>query len=469
MTTAGGSAGRRFLALGLGETAARLVAFGVTVYVARTLGADRYGVLVAATTVVMYLVFVVDAGMEMVGVKEVAAAPDRVSALLGSVLGSRLGIAAAVIGVTALVAIVALPSPDGPALALYAGTLVGAALQTRFVHLGLDRAGNAAWSRVAGESIVAVLVVVAVRQPDQLLRVPIAQTVGDLTAALLLLRLLPQGRRPAGLRLDLGAMRTLLREARPMILHGILGLAIFNSDFLFLRVLKDAASVGYYAVAYTLISFVQNLGVAYTMSLIPSLTVVRADRAAAQRAVDDGMAQAMFGALPVTVGGVLVAPGLVTLLFGAGYAPSALPLQVLLLLVPIALVRNVWQAVLVAYDRQDLMLRTVVWAAGVNVLLNLVLIPTFGMVGAALATVVTEAVRTWLSARYAAALSIVMPPIGRFAKIALATAGMGLVTWLAGRWPIAVTIALGATSYAVILLATGGVRLRRGALPDLPL
>lgn len=254
-----------------------------------------------------------------------------------------------------------------------------------------------------------------------------------------------------------------------MILHGLLGLAIFNSDFLFLRVLKDAASVGYYAVAYTLISFVQNLGVAYTMSLIPTLTVLRPDRAAAQRAVDDGMAQAMFGALPVTVGGLIVAPGLVALLFGEGYASSAAPLQVLLLLVPIALVRNVWQAVLVAYDRQDLMLRTVVWAAGVNVLLNVALIPPFGMIGAAAATVATEGVRTWLSARYAAGLSMVMPPVRRFAKVGLAAVVMGVMTWLAAQAPVLVTVAVGAVSYAAVLLATGAVRLRRGALPDLPL
>lgn len=469
MSTPGGSAGRRFLALGLGETAARLVAFGVTVYVARTLGADRYGILVAALTVVMYLTFVVDAGMEMVGVKEVAAHPERVPALLRRVVGSRLAIAVAVIGLVGVAGTLALPAVDGRALTLYAGTLVGTALGTRFVHLGLDRAGHAASSRVLGESLVALIVFAAVRHPDHLLRVPIAQIVGDLVAALFLLRLLPSAARPAGIQFDVRGTLALLGEARPMILHGLLGLAIFNSDFLFLRVLKDASSVGYYAVAYTLISFVQNLGVAYTMSLIPTLTAVRADRAAAQRAVDDGMAQAMFGALPVTAGGLLVAPGLVALLFGAGYAPSAAPLQVLLLLVPIALVRNVWQAVLVAYDRQDLMLRTVIWAAGVNVLLNVVLIPPFGLIGAAGATVATEGVRTWLSARYAAGLSMVMPPARRFAKVAIASAVMAGVTALAAGGPVLVTVAAGAFSYAAVLLATGAVRLRRGALPELPL
>lgn len=469
MSIAAGSAGRRFLALGAGEIVARLIAFGGTVYVARVLGADSYGILVSALTVVMYLAFVADAGMDMVGVREVAAHPDRVPALLAGVLGSRLVIAAGLIAAAAAAGTLMLPSPDGLALALYAGTLLATALGTRWVHLGLDRAGTAAAARVCGEVVVAASVLALVRQPEHLLRVPVAQVAGDLLAALVLLWLLPAGRRPAPLRVELTATAALLRESGPMVLHGLLGLAIFNSDFLFLRVLTDAASVGYYAVAYTLISFVQNLGVAYTMSLIPTLTAVREDAARAQAAVDVAMAQALFGALPVMAGGLLVAPALVTWLFGSGYAPSAPPLQALLLLVPVALVRNVWQAVLVGFGRQDLMVRTVVWAAALNVVLNALLIPRLGMLGAAAATVATEALRTWLSARYAARLGMHMPPLRRFSRIAVATAAMALAVALADGLHVLVAVPLGAAVYAGALLATGAVRLRPGRLPELPL
>jgi O-antigen/teichoic acid export membrane protein len=463
------SAGQRFILLGVGEMFARLAAFGVTVYLARTLGAGTYGVIVSATTIVLYLAFVADAGMDMTGVREVAAHPRRVPALLGAVLGSRLAIVAGLLALTTLTGWFVLPAPDGPVLMLYAGTLVATAMGTRWVHLGLDRAAYAASSRIVSESVVAVLVLSLVRGPEHLLRVPLAQIAGDLLAAVLLLRLLPAEARPSRLRVDLATTTELLRGSWPMVLHGLLGLAIFNSDFLFLRVLKDAASVGYYAVAYTLISFVQNLGVAYTLSLIPSLTAVRADRRAAQTVVDDAMAQAMFGALPVTIGGLLVAAPLVALLFGPAYVPSVAPLQALLLLVPVALVRNVWQAVLVAAERQDLMLRTVVWAAATNVVLNVVLIPPYGMIGAAAATVVTEAVRTWLSGRYAATLSMRMPPIGRFWKVLAAVGGMAIVVAALRERPAFVTVPAGAVAYAAVLLATRGLRFRRGALPDLPL
>jgi O-antigen/teichoic acid export membrane protein len=40
----------------------------------------------------------------------------------------------------------------------------------------------------------------------------------------------------------------------------LLGLAVFNGDTNFLRVLHGSAVVGYYAAAYTLISFLINIG-----------------------------------------------------------------------------------------------------------------------------------------------------------------------------------------------------------------
>jgi hypothetical protein len=83
--------------------------------------------------------------------------------------------------------------------------------------------------------------------------------------------------------------------------------------------------------------------------------------------------------------------------------------------------------------------------------------------------VVTEAVRTWLSARYAAGLSMHMPPLQRFGKVLAAAGAMAVVVALVRDLPVFVTVPAGAAAYGVVLLATGGVRFRRGGLPDLPL
>jgi O-antigen/teichoic acid export membrane protein len=335
------------------------------------------------------------------------------------------------------------------------------------VHLGLEQAGRAAAVRVGTEAVAALVIVLAVRGPGDLGRVPLAQLLGEGLGALLLLRLLPAGAARLRVRLQPAMVRTLLSRSWPMVVHALLGLAIFNSDFIFLRVLRDSASLGYYAAAYTLISFFLNLGTAYTMSLIPSLTRVRQDVAAARAAYDGAMAQVLAGGLPVCVGGILVAERLVTMIFGPGYGAATVPLQVLLLLLPLAFIRNVSQAALLAHARQDQMLRTVAWAAGTNLVLNLALIPRWGMAGAAWATVATEAVRTILAVRYVHHLDLPMTSPRRFVRSGLGAGVLAVAVLAAGSLPVLLTIGLGALAYLATLVALGGIRLRRGALPEL--
>jgi O-antigen/teichoic acid export membrane protein len=457
----------RFLTLGLGEAFARVLAFAATVYLARTLGASIYGVLVAAMTVVLYLAFVADCGIEMLGVRQVADRPDALREILPSILGARVMVSVVVLALTVFVALTVVPKPDGPVLAMYSVTLLGVGFGTRWVHLGLEQPGNAAWSRVISEGTAALLVLLSVHGTADLLRVPLAQVVGEAFGALFLIRLLPAAVRPLRLSLHVGVMAPLLRRSWPMVLHGLLGLAIFNSDFLFLRALQDSTAVGYYAAAYTLISFFQNLGTVYTMSLIPSITRARNDAGDARSLFDGAMAQVLAGGLPVALGGMLVAASLVRFIFGAGYGPSVAPLQILLVMVPVSLLRNVAQGVLIAYERQDLMLRTVAWAAGVNVVLNMVLISRWGMVGAAVATLATEVVRTLLALHYARALGLAMTPFRRLQRVMMAAVVMAAAVWFVADQPVLVSIPIGGIVYVGALIALGGITLRRGALPVL--
>lgn len=459
--------GGTFLKLGGGEAASRLIAFAVTVYLARTLGASTYGIIVLASAILLYLAVLADCGVDMLGIHDVAAHRDRLDTLVPEVLGARLLAALGLIAMTAVVGLTLLPDPEGTVLVAYALTLVMVGLGTRWVHIGLDQAGRVAVARVATELVVAGIVVATVRGPADLGRVPLAQLVGEGVGAFLLLRMLPGGMARLRVRLRPALVGTLLSRSWPMVLHALFGLLIFNSDFIVLRILRDSAAVGQYAAAYTLISFFLNLATAYTMSLIPALTRLRDAPEAARGAYDTAMAQLQAGAVPVAVGGILVAPQAIALVFGAGYAGAATPLQVLLLLLPVAGIRHVAQGGLLAHGRQDQLLRTVSWAAGVNVALNLALIPRWGMAGAAAATVATELVRAVIAIRYTTCLGLPMTSARRFGRILAAAGVMVLLVRGVGVQGLWLTMALGAAGYLGTLIALGAIRFRRGALPEL--
>ena len=112
------------------------------------------------------------------------------------------------------------------------------------------------------------------------------------------------------------------------------------------------------------------------------------------------------------------------------------------------------------------MLRVTAWAAGLNLALNLLLIPRYGTVGAAWASVATEAIRMLIALLYLKLEGFKMIDLRRFWRSLAAGLTMTLALALL-RPPLLAAIPLGAAIYVATLMILGGIRIRRGELPEL--
>jgi len=459
---------QNFLALGAGEAAARLLAFASTVYIARRLGAEYYGVIGFAAAVLLYLNRIVDFGIDAgLGVREIAIDRRAIERIAPAVLTLRLSFAVVVAALVVVAGVVVLPPPDGPILAVYGLTLVMAGASTRWIHLGLERASRVAIARTAGEAIMLVGVVGLVRGTEDLARVPLAQFVGDAAAALLLLWWVGRSAIRMPVTVDWTAVRPLMNRAWPLMLTALLGLLIYNSDLIFLRVFHGRAAVGYYAAAYTLVSFLINLGSAYGVALLPTLTGLHGDRAERQALYDTALARVVALVLPITVGGSYLAAEFVNQVFDEGYAAAAAPLAILLWSVLLLLVRGIPVAGLIAAGREGLVFRATAWAAALNLVLNVALIPRYGTVGAATATVLTEIARLVLAFLFAGNVGFGPTAWGRLWRPSVAGLAMILGLVATGITTLWIAVPLGAVVYGVALAMLGGIRWTRGALPQL--
>jgi O-antigen/teichoic acid export membrane protein len=455
-----------FAVLGLGEALGRAVGFAGTVYVARRLGADAYGIVAVAAAVVLYFSHIADFSVEVLGARTIASNPGEIGRLVPALLGARLALAAGCVVALSAVGLLFLPSPDGAVLAVTSVGLLAVAASTRFVFIGIERPISAAVAKVAGELLTVGLILLLVHDARDLMTVPWMRVVGDVAAAVLLFALLWRHGHRVGVSHAPATVRPLLTSAAPLVGHAILGLAIFNSDLIFLRAMRDARTAGMYAAAYTLISFLLNLGVAYGNSLLPVLTREgrHADPQRQRTLFDHAMIQVLTVALPVGAGGCLLAGGLMMLVFGDKYAEGIPALQVLIWSIVVAWVRNVVQMGLIARDKQSFVLRTSMWSAAANLLLNLLLIPRFGMVGAAVATLATETLRTVVAMTYSARLGLPFGVTRRLWRPVAATLGMAALLWLVPLPHVLLAVAAGAAAYGAALLATGGVRFTGGAV-----
>ncbi len=451
------SAGRFFAVLASGESIARMFGFAATILLARLLGVHDFGILGLALAVRLYLMVAVESGIDSVGVRLVARDPSFLEHTGSALIVARMIFATGLIVLVALGSLLLLPSPDGVVLVLVSLTLLPMAANVRWGYLGLGWVRGAAGARVLADGAFFILVLLLIHSRTDLLRVPLYQFIGDSVAAMVL---------AIGIRNRIGALpwkgwwtraRPVLTSARPLALHALLGLVMFNADIIFLRAYHGLPAVGLYAAAYAPISFLLNLGVTYYHSLLPNLSQVHEDAEIAGAMYRHGLRQVLSLGIPVAVGGALLAGPLMFQMFGPEYANGGRVLGILLLSVPLSFVRNVAQAALVALGHHDLVLKASVRGVFLNLVLNGMLIPWWGVSGAAIATLSTELLRSGLVLHYANRqgyrphlVSILWRPVLAAAVMIGVLLLVPLSFWFA--------IPVGALAYGLALAPGGGLR-----------
>jgi O-antigen/teichoic acid export membrane protein len=365
------------------------------------------------------------------------------------------------------VALLTLPEPDGMVLALYGLTLIPVGASTRWILLGLEKTRSVAVARATGEAVMVLLVFALVRGRADLLMAPIAQFIGDAVAAAILLWWVARRGIRLAFSLDWAAIRPLVGRASPLIASALLGLLIYNSDLIFLRFFRDRAAVGLYAAAYLLVSFISNMGTAYGLSLLPSLTRTAAVPSDHRGLYHTATAHVFAIGFPITLGGCLLASQITMLVFGSGYSDSANALRIVIWAIPLSLVRDIPVMALMASGREDRILRLTAWAAGAGILLNLLLIPRYGLIGAAIATVATEGVRMIVALAAVRKYGFQLTGVSRLWKPLVAGAVMAAVLVLAAPSALVLAFLLGAFGYVASLAILGGIAFRRGLFPSL--
>ena len=129
------------------------------------------------------------------------------------------------------------------------------------------------------------------------------------------------------------------------------------------------------------------------MSILPVFArLVVQSREKMTRAIERIVSAVYMAALPIAVGGIIVALPLIDLLFGEAFVRSAAPLRILLLTLLADFSAVLMCNILLTYDRQRNIAVYSAIGGLTNVSLNILLIPRYGIIGCAFATLVAQLV-----------------------------------------------------------------------------
>ncbi len=244
----------------------------------------------------------------------------------------------------------------------------------------------------------------------------------------------------------------LVKDALPIAIVGLMGSLMLNTDIIMLGWMRTAEEIAYYSAAQKIIFTLYVLPTLAATSIFPSMVRLVGD-AAGFKAIFEKSARAMLlAAMPITAGGLVLGPQLMTLFYGKAYLPAAAPFAILLLTVPVVFAANIVNNALIVQNKQGYFTAYAMIGFFMNIALNFALIPFLGISGAALATLVTETAASayiWMKLNRLNGFSL---PRG-LGKGLAATGAMALVAWtmtIFGSY-VLVTIAVSVVAYALML------------------
>ncbi len=182
-------------------------------------------------------------------------------------------------------------------------------------------------------------------------------------------------------------LKIILRVAVPFAIAGIF-IRIYSSiDVIMLSKLADDKAVGIYSVAMKIVFALQFVATAFSATLYPAFSkyFIESKEFLAKN-FTKSIYYLMILSLPMTTGVIMIADKIIPPVFGEQYTASILPLQVLIVSLIFIFLCFPLGAMLNACNKQTRNTVNLGIIALFNIILNIILIPKFSYMGAAIAS-----------------------------------------------------------------------------------
>lgn len=369
----------------------------VGVWVARYLGPEQFGLLNFAGAFVGLFGAIAGLGLQSIVVRDIVRDPAGKEETLGT--AAALQIAGGVIAYGLILATIFWLRPDDP-LAKTIVAILGALMLFKVSEVAAYwfeaqvLSKYTVWVQNGVFLVFAAIKVVLILRNAPLIAFAWATMAEAFVVALLMLAMLSlHGPRLRQLRMTLARAKGLLADSWPLVLSGIAIMIYMKIDQIMLGQMLDDTAVGIYSAAVRVSEVWYFIPMSIVASVFPAIIAAKKHSEALyhqrlQRLYDLMVILSLAIAIPMT----FLSGPLIELLFGSAYNEAGSILSI-----------HIWASIFVflgvaggrwfiVESRQMLSLQRTVAGAVANVILNLFLIPAFGVIGAAFATVISQAV-----------------------------------------------------------------------------
>jgi len=375
-----------------------MISFFVGVYVARYLGPERLGLLSYSQSFVMLFAPIFNLGLDTIVVRELVKDGSSRDVLLGTCFGLRiLGVLVVWIMLASVVPFTNNDSYTNILIIIIAGSLLFqsfGAIDFYFQAKVLSK--YAVWARMLAGIIIPVIKVGMVLAQAQLVWFAWVILLQSLIVCIFFMMVYHSQKLSVfRWKFDRVVAKQLLKDSWPLMFASLMIVIYMKIDQVMLKNMTDATQVGIYAVAVRISEVWYFIPVLITQSIFPAvINGKRGDTGLYQRRMQQLYDLMTFLSLTIAIVITFSSSLIMNTLFGQAYLGSDKVLAIHIwagVLVFFGTARSKW---IIAENLQRKAIIAHISGAVLNVILNLFLIPSYGAVGAALATLFSYGVNT---------------------------------------------------------------------------
>lgn len=380
-----------------GTISSRLIKAGIIIYAARILGAEEWGIFSYALSLAAFFTVFTDFGISTVITRESAKDLSVQETYFSTSLVIK--VAMTIVSIALFLILAPFIIKQKAVMALLPIIIILVSLDgMRDFGASLSRA----WEKMEIEAAIQILTNIAIviggfialscYGTSYSLSVGYAIGVGiGMMAAFIPFRRYFKNVRTT---FDASLVKPILYASWPVGMLGLMTATMLNTDTIMIGWFRDIADVGYYAAGQRIAQIVFMIPALFSTALFPSFAKFANDKKRFALAVEKSLLILLMLGIPMAIGGFLLAKDIMYLIYGDQYLVGSTAFAIMSLTLISGFLAPALGSAIFALNKERVLFSYATLGIFGNFFFNLLLIPRFGMAGAAISTLLNQTIIT---------------------------------------------------------------------------
>ncbi len=378
----------------ISQIIASICGFIWTILIARYLGVHDYGILGFATSLTGILSIVIDFGINTHIVRHIATDYDSAPKYLGNALPLKSVLAIFTILITLIILLIMKCDELTITVTLLftLEIIIKSIIST--INGGFQAFEKGKYQGIGNtllNIILLIFILLAIFTDLGLLGITFAYLISNAIALIYIYVAFIKHVTKPNFEFDRPFCKKIMIYSLPFAITGALYSIYYSIDIIMLTNIIGNTATGIYSAAYKLINVITLLYTAYTAVIFPVMSkLFKNDEKLLDTSYEKSIKYLMLIMIPLAMGTMIYSVDIIQLIYGAEYIDSAPTLSILIWTVCLLFVASPGNILLQASHKEVTVTKIYAIAAVFNIILNLILIPKFSFIGAAITTVASD-------------------------------------------------------------------------------